>query len=97
MHGAGADPRRAPRGGRARGGGRGGDGAAVAHAYGGSFTEATLPRAVGLALAPDWLATSAAIAAALLALAALVVRVATPPPGTRWSPWPPAEPHQVTD
>ncbi|GHE92123.1 hypothetical protein GCM10018789_21560 [Streptomyces werraensis] len=70
---------------------------AVAHAYGGSFTEATLPRAVGLALAPDWLATSAAIAAALLALAALVVRVATPPPGTRWSPWPPAEPHQVTD
>ncbi|MFD8256948.1 hypothetical protein ACFV1Y_31730, partial [Streptomyces werraensis] len=70
---------------------------AVAHAYGGPFTEATLPRAVGLALAPDWLAASAAIAAALLALAALVVRVATPPPGTPWSPWPPAEPHHVTD
>ncbi|CAL9340973.1 hypothetical protein SUDANB130_00274 [Streptomyces sp. enrichment culture] len=70
---------------------------AVAHAYGGSFTEATLPRAVDLALAPDWLATSAAIAAALLALAALVVRVAAPPPGTRWSPWPPAEPHHATD
>ncbi|GAA4135515.1 hypothetical protein GCM10022285_29370 [Streptomyces tunisiensis] len=70
---------------------------AVAHAYGGSFTEATLPRAVDLALAPDWLATSAAIAAALVALAALVVRVATPPPGTRWSPWPPAEPHHATD
>ena len=73
---------------------------AVAHAYGGSFTEATLPRAVDLALAPDWLATSAAIAAALLALVALValvVRVAAPPPGTRWSPWPPAEPHHATD
>ncbi|MEZ7155187.1 hypothetical protein ACBR38_09120 [Streptomyces sp. MAD19A] len=70
---------------------------AVAHAYGGSFTEATLPRAVDLALAPDWLATSAAVAAALLALAALVVRVAAPPPGTRWSPWPPAEPHHATD
>ncbi|MFI1960217.1 hypothetical protein ACH46L_06720 [Streptomyces althioticus] len=70
---------------------------AVAHAYGGSFTAATLPRAVDLALAPDWLATSAAIATALLALAALVVRVATSPPGTRWSPWPPAEPHHATD
>ncbi|GAB2331028.1 hypothetical protein STREPTOSP366_61800, partial [Streptomyces variabilis] len=70
---------------------------AVAHAYGGSFTDATLPRAVDLALAPDWLATSAAVAAALVALAALVVRVATPPPGTRWSPWPPAEPHHATD
>ncbi|MDT3728003.1 hypothetical protein ROS62_25265 [Streptomyces sp. DSM 41972] len=70
---------------------------AVAHAYGGSFTEATLPRAVDLALAPDWLATSAAIAAALLALVALVVRVAAPPPGARWSPWPPAEPHHATD
>lgn len=70
---------------------------AVAHAYGGSFTEATLPRAVDLALAPDWLATSAAIAAALLALAALVVRVATPLPDTRWSSWPPAEPHHATD
>lgn len=70
---------------------------AVAHAYGGSLTEATLPRAVDLALAPDWLATSAAIAAALLALAALVVRVATPLPDTRWSPWPPAEPHHATD
>ncbi|MET9308217.1 hypothetical protein ABZX68_23380 [Streptomyces cellulosae] len=70
---------------------------AVAHAYGGSFTEATLPKAVDLALAPDWLATSAAIAAALLALTALVVRAATPTPGPRWSPWPPAEPHHAAD
>ena len=70
---------------------------AVAHAYGGSFTEATLPRAVDLALAPDWLATSAAIAAALLALTALVVRAATPTPGPRWSSWPPAEPHHAAD
>ncbi|MEU0757439.1 hypothetical protein ABZ486_30680, partial [Streptomyces albogriseolus] len=70
---------------------------AVAHAYGGSFSDAALPRAVDLALAPDWLATSAAIAAALLALVALVVRVAAPAPGSRWSPWPPAEPHHAAD
>ncbi|MGA5125705.1 hypothetical protein ACPCAG_20720 [Streptomyces pseudogriseolus] len=70
---------------------------AVAHAYGGPYSEAALPRAVELALAPDWLATSAAIAAALLSLVALVVRVAAPAPGTRWSPWPPAEPHRATD
>lgn len=70
---------------------------AVAHAYGGSFSDAALPRAADLALAPPWLATSAAVAAALLALAALVVRVAAPAPGTRWTPWPPAEPHHATD
>ncbi len=70
---------------------------AVAHAYGGSFSDAALPRAADLGLAPSWLATSAAVAAALLALAALVVRVAAPAPGTRWTPWPPAEPHHATD
>ncbi|MEU5465152.1 hypothetical protein ACH41C_15680 [Streptomyces althioticus] len=70
---------------------------AVAHAYGGSFSDAALPRAADLALAPSWLATSAAVAAALLALTALVVRVATPVPGGRWAPWPPVEPHHATD
>ncbi|MER7740407.1 hypothetical protein ABTX34_19140 [Streptomyces sp. NPDC096538] len=70
---------------------------AVAHAYGGSFSDAALPRAADLAFAPSWLATSASVAAALLALAALVVRVAAPAPGTRWTPWPPAEPHHATD
>ncbi len=62
---------------------------AGSHAYGGSYPSSTLSRAVDLALAPAWLATSSAAAAALLALAALVVRVASPLPGTRWSPWPP--------
>ncbi|MET9372465.1 hypothetical protein ABZY00_32165 [Streptomyces griseoflavus] len=65
---------------------------AGSHAYGGSYPSSTLSRAVDLALAPAWLATSAAVAAALLALAALVVRVASPLPGTRWSPWPPPSP-----
>ncbi|CAM5299062.1 hypothetical protein [Streptomyces pilosus] len=62
------------------------------HAYGGSYPSSALSRAVDLALAPAWLATSAAVAAALLALAALVVRVASPLPGTRWSPWPSPSP-----
>ncbi|GGW94503.1 hypothetical protein GCM10010297_15240 [Streptomyces malachitofuscus] len=70
---------------------------AAAHAYGGTLPSAVLPRAVDLALAPTWLATSAALAAALLALTALVVRVAFPFPGARWSPWPPPEPHRVAE
>lgn len=70
---------------------------AAAHAYGGSLPTAPLPRAVALALAPAWVAASAALAAALLALTALVVRVSFPPPGTRWNSWQPSEFHQVAD
>ncbi|MFD3732652.1 hypothetical protein [Streptomyces sp. NPDC058632] len=61
---------------------------AGAHAYGGSFPSAALSRAVGLALAPQWLAGAAAVVAALLALTALVVRVASPFPGRHWAVWP---------
>lgn len=61
---------------------------AGAHAYGGTFPSAALPRAVGLALAPQWLASAAAVVAALLALTALVVRVASPFPGRHWAVWP---------
>lgn len=67
------------------------------HAYGGSFPSSALSRAVDLALAPTWLAASAAVAAALLALAALVVRVASPLPGARFAPWPPPDPHRATE
>ncbi|MFD8521237.1 hypothetical protein ACFV2D_14635 [Streptomyces capillispiralis] len=59
---------------------------AGAHAYGGSFPSAALPRAVDLALAPPWIAVTAAAAAALLALAALVVRVASPLPAATGRP-----------
>ncbi|MEV5933455.1 hypothetical protein ACIQCD_05830 [Streptomyces sp. NPDC093250] len=68
---------------------------AAAHAYGGTLPSAALPRAVALAVAPAWLTTSAAFAAALLALTALVVRVAFP--FGRWRPWPPPEAHRVAD
>ncbi|WAX76472.1 hypothetical protein [Streptomyces sp. KMM 9044] len=61
---------------------------AGAHAYGDSFPSAALSRAVGLALAPQWLAGAAAVVAALLALTALVVRVASPFPGRHWAVWP---------
>ncbi|ODA70379.1 hypothetical protein APS67_005485 [Streptomyces sp. AVP053U2] len=61
---------------------------AGAHACGGSFPFAALSRAVGLALAPQWLAGSAAVVAALLALTALAVRVASPFPGRHWAVWP---------
>ncbi|WP_125501705.1 MULTISPECIES: hypothetical protein [unclassified Streptomyces] len=69
---------------------------AAAHAYGGTVPPAGLPRAVDLALAPTWLAMSAALAAAVLALTALVVRVIFPSPGAHWT-WPPPEPHGVAD
>ncbi|MGY0071512.1 hypothetical protein ACWZEH_33065 [Streptomyces sp. QTS137] len=61
---------------------------AGAHACGDSFPSAALSRAVGLGLAPQWLAGAAAVVAALLALTALVVRVASPFPGRRWAVWP---------
>ncbi|MER5844089.1 MULTISPECIES: hypothetical protein [Streptomyces] len=58
------------------------------HASGGTFPSAVLSRAVGLALAPQWLAGAAAVVAALLALTALVVRVVSPFPGRHWAVWP---------
>ncbi|WP_074994755.1 hypothetical protein [Streptomyces prasinopilosus] len=58
------------------------------HACGGPFPSDVLSRAVGLALAPQWLAGAAAVAAALLALTALVVRVVSPFPGRHWAVWP---------
>ncbi|GAB2782658.1 hypothetical protein GCM10027073_14200 [Streptomyces chlorus] len=61
---------------------------AGAHAYGGTFPSAALSRAVGLGLAPQWLAGAAAVVAALLALTALIVRVASPFPGRHWAVWP---------
>ncbi|MEU9354285.1 hypothetical protein AB0D65_25755 [Streptomyces griseoloalbus] len=69
----------------------------AAHTYGGSFPSAALSRAVDLALAPPWLAVPAAAAAALLALAALVIWVAFPLPGGRWSPWPAPKARRVTE
>ncbi|MGX1310140.1 hypothetical protein RKD24_000259 [Streptomyces calvus] len=70
---------------------------AAAHAYGGSFPSAALTRVVDLALAPPWLAGPAAVMAALLALAALVVRVASALPAGRSTPWPAAEAHRAAD
>ncbi|MBT3150258.1 hypothetical protein HTV45_05035 [Streptomyces sp. CHD11] len=67
------------------------------HAYGGSYPSSALSRAVDLALAPAWLATSAAVAAALLALTALVIRIASPRPGARFAPWPPPDPHRAIE
>ncbi|WP_193511710.1 hypothetical protein [Streptomyces griseoloalbus] len=69
----------------------------AAHTHGGSFPSAALSRAVGLGLAPPWLAVPAAAAAALLALAALVLWVVSPLPGGRWSPWPEPKAHRVTE
>ncbi|GAB2452584.1 hypothetical protein [Streptomyces incanus] len=68
-----------------------------AHAYGGTFPSAALPRAVGLALAPQWLAGAAAVVAALLALTALVVRVVSPFPGRHWAVWPAPGPPRTPD
>jgi hypothetical protein len=71
---------------------------AVAHAYGRSLPSGALPRAVDLALAPPWLAGAAAVTAALLALAALVVRVVPPFPGRRRAARPPApEPRRTAE
>ncbi|MFI9821406.1 hypothetical protein ACIHFC_13150 [Streptomyces sp. NPDC052013] len=70
---------------------------AATHAYGGSFPSSVLSRAVDLALAPPWLASAAAVTAVLLALTALVVRVASPFPGRRWAAWPPPEARHTAD
>lgn len=68
-----------------------------AHAYGPSFPSVLLSRAVRLALAPQWLASAAAVTAALLALTALVVRVASPFPGRHWAVWPAPGTHRMPD
>jgi len=70
---------------------------AAAHAYGGSFPSAVLSRSLDLALAPAWLSAPAAFAAALLALAALVVRVASPLSDGRWTPSPAPKARRVTE
>ncbi|NJP48802.1 hypothetical protein HCJ93_01590 [Streptomyces sp. SBST2-5] len=71
---------------------------AGAHVYGATLPSAVLSRAVDLALAPPWLASAAAVTAALLALAALVVRVASPFPPRRWTAaWPPPDPHHPAE
>ncbi|WP_201263050.1 hypothetical protein [Streptomyces sp. CB02400] len=61
---------------------------ATAHAYGDSLPSAALPRSVNLALAPPWLATPTAAAAALLALASLAMHMKSFLPTTRWTPKP---------
>ncbi|MET9685493.1 hypothetical protein [Streptomyces coeruleorubidus] len=58
---------------------------AAAQAYGGSFGSASLPRAVDLALAPPWLAATAAVCAALLALVALVFRTVASLARRQWA------------
>ncbi|MGY3206029.1 hypothetical protein ACVW19_006544 [Streptomyces sp. TE5632] len=68
-----------------------------AHAYGPSFPSVFLSRAVRLALAPQWLASAAAVTAALLALTALVIRVASPFPGRHWAVWPAPGTHRMPD
>ncbi|MBL3666131.1 hypothetical protein JL475_09005 [Streptomyces sp. M2CJ-2] len=68
-----------------------------AHACGPSFPSVFLSRAVRLALAPQWLASAAAVTAALLALTALVVRVASPFPGRHWAVWPAPGTHRMPD
>ncbi|MFC9548792.1 hypothetical protein ACFTXK_29765, partial [Streptomyces sp. NPDC056956] len=64
---------------------------AAAHVYGRSLPSAVPSRAVELAVATPWLASAAAVTAALAALAALIVRVASPFPGRRWAAWSPPE------
>jgi hypothetical protein len=53
---------------------------AAAQLYQGRFHSAWLSRALGLTLAPSWVAGLAAVLAALAALTALVVRLASNPP-----------------
>lgn len=65
---------------------------AAAHVYGRSLPSAVPSRAVELAVAPPWLASAAAVTAALAALAALIVRIASPFPGRRWAPGRPLRP-----
>jgi len=55
-------------------------GLAAGQLFDGRFHSASLSRALDLPLAPSWLAGTAAVCAALTALTALVVHLASPPP-----------------
>ncbi|NEB03656.1 hypothetical protein G3I78_32055 [Streptomyces sp. SID13726] len=57
-------------------------GVAAGQLFDGRFHSATLSRALDLPLAPAWLAGTAAVCAALIALTALVVHLASPSPAT---------------
>ncbi|MEU1852809.1 hypothetical protein ABZ499_26930 [Streptomyces sp. NPDC019990] len=59
---------------------------AGAQAYRGSYSSSTLPQAVGLGLAPAWLATAAAVGACLLAGVTLVCRTVPALTGGPWAP-----------
>ncbi|MFD7705277.1 hypothetical protein [Streptomyces caelestis] len=70
---------------------------AVAHVHGGSLPWAALPRSVDLVLAPPWVAAPVAVTAALLALTALAVRVASALPTTGRTPLPPPKARRTAD
>jgi hypothetical protein len=69
----------------------------AARVYGSAFPSKGMFRAVELALAPPWLAAASAVCASLLALTALVVRVASPFPGRRWATWPAPEVRRLAE
>ncbi|MFH9009289.1 hypothetical protein ACH4E5_39440 [Streptomyces afghaniensis] len=70
---------------------------AAAQAYRSSFPSGSLSRAVDLALAPSWLAATAALCAALLALVALVFRMVAPLATRQWAPAPAPEARQMAE
>jgi hypothetical protein len=70
---------------------------AAAQAYRSSFPSGSLSRAVDLAFAPSWLAATAAVCAALLALVALVFRMVAPLAARQWAPAPASEVRQMAE
>lgn len=70
---------------------------AVVQAYGSSLPPASVSRAVDLARAPPWLASAAAVCAALLALVALASRMVAPLVRRQWASAPAPEARQTAE